>query len=422
MTTPVKDPKVHVIGAGLAGLSAAVALAQTGLRVIVWEGAAQAGGRCRSYDDPVLEQVIDNGNHFVLAGNHAVMRYVRTIGSLGALVGPERPVTSFVDITSGRRWAITPNLGAVPTWLFDKARRVPDTRPADYLELVKILTAKPDQTLGDVLTCAGPLWERLLHPFFLGALNTEPEGASARLAAALVRETFAKGGRAYRTRIAHPTLAAAFVDPALAFIADKGGDVRLGRRVRALGFEGERVTGLETPDGPVLFGPDDQLIVATPPWSATELVPDLTAPNDFRAIVNAHFKLPAPADAPGMLGVIGGVAEWVFSFPDRISVTISGADAIVDRSREDLAETIWADVQKALGLDTPLPPWQVVKERRATFAATVEQDARRPDARTRWRNLTLAGDWTQTGLPATIEGALRSGFHAAALASGGLRG
>jgi len=422
MTTPMNDPKVHVIGAGLAGLSAAVALAQTGFRVIVWEGAAQAGGRCRSYDDPVLEQVIDNGNHFVLAGNHAVMRYVRTIGSLGALVGPERPVTSFVDITSGRRWAITPNLGAVPTWLFDKARRVPDTRPADYLELVKILTAKPDQSLGEVLTCEGPLWERLLHPFFLGALNTEPEGASARLAAALVRETFAKGGRAYRTRIAHPTLAAAFVDPALAFIADKGGEVRLGRRVRALGFEGDRVTGLETPDGPVLFGPDDQLIVATPPWSATELVPDLTAPNDFRAIVNAHFKLPAPAGAPGMLGVIGGVAEWVFSFPDRISVTISGADAIVDRSREDLAETIWADVQKALGLDTPLPAWQIVKERRATFAATVEQDARRPDARTRWRNLTLAGDWTQTGLPATIEGALRSGFQAAALASGGLRG
>ncbi len=414
--------RVHIVGAGLAGLASATALAEAGVSVTVWEGAAQAGGRCRSYYDPVLEQVIDNGNHFVLAGNHAVMRYVRTIGSQDALVGPDRPVTAFVDITSGRRWAITPNLGAVPTWLFDKARRVPDTAPADYLELVKILVAKPDQTLGEVLACKGPLWERLLHPFFLGALNTQPEGASAHLAAALVRETFAKGGRAYRTRIAHPTLAAAFVDPALAFVGERGGDIRLGRRVRALGFADDRVTALETAEGAVMLGPDDRLIVATPPWSATELIPELTAPDDFRAIVNAHFKLPAPAGAPGMLGVLGGVAEWVFSFPDRISVTISGADRLVDRSRDDLAQRIWADVQRALDLDAPLPTWQVVKERRATFAATVEQDARRPPAGTRWRNLTLAGDWTQTGLPATIEGALRSGFKAAALASAGLRG
>ena len=117
-----------------------------------------------------------------------------------------------------------------------------------------------------------------------------------------------------------------------------------------------------------------------------------------------------------MLGVIGGTVEWIFAFPDRISVTVSGADAIVDRPREDLAAILWSDVVDALGIDTVLPPWQVVKEKRATFAATPAQDARRPPARSQWRNLFLAGDWTQTGLPATIEGALRSGETAAALA------
>jgi len=83
---------------------------------------------------------------------------------------------------------------------------------------------------------------------------------------------------------------------------------------------------------------------------------------------------------------------------------------------EDLAIRIWADVSKALNLKVPMPAWQIVKEKRATFAATPQQDARRPAARTQWRNLFLAGDWTQTGLPATIEGALRSGETAAALA------
>ena len=118
-----------------------------------------------------------------------------------------------------------------------------------------------------------------------------------------------------------------------------------------------------------------------------------------------------------MVGVLGSVAEWVFAFEDRISVTVSGADALMDQDREELAKILWRDVALALGLgaQSPPPQWQIVKEKRATFAATPEEDAKRPAAKTKWRNLLLAGDWTQTGLPATIEGALRSGETAANL-------
>ena len=186
-------------------------------------------------------------------------------------------------------------------------------------------------------------------------------------------------------------------------------------RVRALTFMGPSLAALEMPEtAPV--SPQDAVILAVPPWVASDLLPDLKAPVEFRAIVNAHFKLPAPAGAPLILGVVNGTAQWVFAFEDRISVTVSAADAIMDRDREELARLLWADVQKALAIDAPLPSWQIVKEKRATFAATPEQDARRPAPTTRWRNLFLAGDWVQTGLPATIEGAVQSGETAAVLA------
>lgn len=408
--------KVYVVGAGLAGLSAAVTLARAGRTVELIETAGQAGGRCRSYFDATLGHVIDNGNHFVVSGNHATMHYLRSIGAERGLVGPEHARTSFIDIVTGQRWTIAPNDGAFPFWLFDRTKRVPGTKPLDYLALVRLLTAGRDRTIGEVLACKGALWDRLLQPFFLGALNTQPEIASTALAASLVRETFAKGGRAYRTRIAHPTLAAVFIDPALRVLEACDSHVKFNERVRRVATDANHITALETPERAIAIAGNDTVILAAPPWVTGELLPEITVPDAFSAIVNAHFMIAPPPDAPGMLGILGGTAEWVFSFPDRISVTVSGADRLIDTNRQTLAEMLWADVARVHGLPAALPPWQIVKEKRATFAATPAQAARRAKPRTRWNNLFLAGDWTDTGLPATIEGTIRSGYAAAELA------
>jgi squalene-associated FAD-dependent desaturase len=406
----------HVVGAGLAGLSAATALAEKGVRVALYEGAPQAGGRCRSYFDPVLGQVIDNGNHLVLSGNHGVMTYLRRIGAMDKLAGPDKARFDFVDVANGERWTIAPNEGRLPWWPFAKDRRVPGTAFKDYVGLAGLIAPRATKHICEITKCDGLLWERLMRPFLLAALNTEPETASAALAGAVIRETLAKGGKYYRPRIAHPTLAAAFVDPALAFLANNGAKVQLGERCRRIVFGRTHAVALEFPEATVPVSKDDTLIVAVPPWAAQELVPKIAAPDDFRAIVNAHFKIAPPKDAPLILGVIGGTVEWIFSFADRISITISGADRLIDMDRDALAALIWKDVTAALKIDAPMPEWQIVKERRATFAATVEQNAKRPAAKTDWVNLFLAGDWTATGLPATIEGAVRSGHKAAELA------
>ena len=419
---------VHIVGAGLAGLSCAVRLTDDGNRVALYEAARMAGGRCRSYYDATLGLTIDNGNHLLLSGNAAARDYARRIGASDALAGPEECVFDFLDLHDGARWRLRPNASRLPWWVLFADRRVPGTGPLDYLDAGKLLFAREGATIGETMRCEGVLWDKLWRPVLLSALNTEPADSSATLAGAVLRETLAAGGDACRPLVAHKGLGTAFVEPALQTLATKGVVPRFGARLRELVFANDRVTALRFGDEEVVLGPQDRVVFAAPAWAALETIPGLKAPDDHRAILNVHFKIAPPAGQPLLLGLVGGLSEWLFAFDDRLSVTISGADRLMDAPREALAAQIWAEVAAATGLDcrsaasglaSDLPPWQIVKEKRATFAATPAQDARRPGPVTDWGNLFLAGDWTATGLPATIEGTIRSGFRAADLAGRG---
>lgn len=408
--------KFYIAGAGLSGLAAAVALARAGIACELFEAAPQAGGRCRSWFDAQFGDSIDNGNHLVLSGNRATFAYLSAIGAHDRLAGPAGAEFAFCDVRKGTRWMLAPNLGALPWWVLSRSRRVPDTRVRDYARYVRLLSPPPDARVRDVVACDGPVWELLLRPLLLAALNMAPEDASAALASATLRETLARGGRFCLPRIASPNLAAAFVEPALAAVARAGGTVHLGARVRAVTLDERSAAAIDLGDSHVVLAPHDRLVLAVPPSVAASLLPGLVVPEQSSAIVNGHFRARAPAGAPSMMGVVGGTAEWLFAFPGRISVTVSGADGIVDHDRAELAALLWHDVAAAFDLPPELPVWQIVKEKRATFRATPEQCAKRPAAHTRWTNVFLAGDWTATGLPATIEGAIRSGETAVALA------
>ena len=406
---------VHVIGAGIAGLSAAVRLVDVGRKVIVHEAASFAGGRCRSYLDPTLGVVIDNGNHLLLSGNHEALDYLDRIGARGTLHDPGAAIFDFADLKSGERWRLDLSEGRIPWWLFDRKKRVPGTGLGEYLAPLGVFMKGRSATVGEAMDCGGPLYERLWRPILTSALNTDPPESSAALAAALLRETLAAGGKACHPLFAGHGLASSFIDPALAVLAARGSPVRFGDRLRAIHFEGERAVVLDFDGAPQALDADDSVILSVPPWIAKDLLPGLTAPDEFRGILNVHFQIAPPRGQPAILGVVNGQIEWLFSFPDRLSVTISNADRLMDRPRDGLAADIWREAAALTGLPLDLPPWQIVKEKRATFAATPAQNAKRPDSRTRWVNVVLAGDWTQTGLPATIEGAVRSGYKAASM-------
>jgi squalene-associated FAD-dependent desaturase len=407
---------VHIIGAGISGLSAAVRLANAGYRVRVHEATQTAGGRCRSYFDAATNLTIDNGNHLLLSGNHHAVAYARSIGTEAGLVGPKVAQFSFVDIASGQRWLLDLGDSRLPLWVLDESRRVPDTGVLDYLKLAPLAWASTSRKVGDAIRCEGTLYQRLVQPLLLAALNVDPPEGSAGLAGAVVRETLLAGGQACRPLIARDGLSSVLIEPAVKLLQDKGAEVRFSHELRQFVSAGDRVTGLKFGgDGDIAIGPDEAIVMAVPPRAASSLLPGVKTPNRFRAIVNAHFRFDPPANAPAILGVVGGLVEWLFAFPQRLSVTISNGDRLIDMPREELAHAIWADVCKASGVRGELPPWQIVRERRATFEATPEQNALRPGAVTAFKNLFLAGDWTDTGLPATIEGSVRSGDRAADL-------
>ena len=407
---------VHIVGAGLAGLACAVRLAQRGCSVSLYESAPQAGGRCRSFFDRTLQRQIDNGNHLLLSANRAALAYVDAIGAADSLVGPPQAAFPFVDLATGARWTVRPNPGRLPWWLFVASRRVPGTRPRDYLSGLR-LAWRPEATVADRIAGDHPLYHRFWEPLTLAAVNAPPERAAAGPLWTVVRETFARGGAYCRPLVAGRGLAASLVEPALKVLERAGAAVQFGRRVRAVRLERHRAVALDTTDGPVALTAQDRLVVAVPPSAAAALLPGLQVPEEGEAIVNAHFRLPRPVTLPEgspFLGIIGGAAHWVFARDDVASVTVSGALELVDRPAADLAELLWADTAAALALPPePSPPARLVKEKRATFTQTPQNQRRRPGTVTAWSNVLLAGDWTDTGLPATIEGAVRSGQAAA---------
>ena len=340
---------VHIIGAGISGLSAAVRLANANFKVHVHEATQQAGGRCRSYFDAATNLTIDNGNHLLLSGNRHAVAYARSIGTEAGLVGPKRAQFPFVDLTTGQRWQLDLGDGRLPLWVFDEARRVPDTGLLDYLALMPLIWAGQSKLVGDAIPCEGTLYQRLVQPLLLAALNVDPPEGSAGLAGAVVRETLLAGGQACRPLIAREGLSAVLVEPAIKLLQDKGASIQFGHELREFGMSANRVGELKFGDDTVAVAPDDAVVMAVPPRPAASLLPGLKTPSKFRAIVNAHFRFDPPKDMPPILGVVGGLVEWLFAFPQRLSVTISNADRLVDMPREELAQAIWRDICKAGG-------------------------------------------------------------------------
>ena len=392
---------LHVVGAGLAGLAAAVAAVRSGSRVVLHEAAGHAGGRCRSFRDEKLDRVIDNGSHLVLGANRTTLAYAQATGGIEAMVAVA-PCFPFVDLTSGARWTVSP------------------TRlPAGIGEILSALGLPWTWASETVASRLGRSrsFTRLWQPMCEAIMNTAPTDASARMFAWTMRRALLGGSRALTPWTFPLGLSAALVEPALATLGSFGAEVHFRRRLLAATQE-----ALTFDTAEIRLAPADRVILALPPWALASVWPEVHPDMPTRPIVNAHFRLDRPPLLPGgshFLGLVNAVGHWLFVRGDVLSVTVSTAGALTEQSNDQIAARLWDEVARAIGLPpTPVPVTRIMKERRATLAHDEATIARRPDPRTHFPTMFLAGDWIESPWPCTIEAAISSGLGAARLATG----
>jgi squalene-associated FAD-dependent desaturase len=438
---------VVVIGAGFAGLSAAARLARNGARVLVLEARGRLGGRATAFADRETGELVDNGQHVLLGCYTETFQFLRDIGAADNVrVEPQLAVT-MID-RAGRRSrlscpALPPPLHLI-AGIFDwealswrdrlsvAGMATPLKNARRELQGSGIKAASSGETVENWLVRNGQtprLRELLWDPLALAALNQPPAEAAAPPFARVLAEMFGSDARAAAIVLPVKPLHLMYAEPARAYIEQHGGEVRLGATARILTNQaGDAVTGIDAGADRI----EADRVVSAVPWFAFPDLFDREPPGLRTTIDRARRMTSSPIvtvnlwldravlDEP-FVGLPGRTMQWVFDkrlvigdSANHLSLVSSGAASFVAKANEELIQMALDEIVDALprARDAKLLRATVVREPKATFSLAPGQP-QRPPTETPVNGLVLAGDWIDTGLPATIESAVRSGHRAA---------
>jgi hydroxysqualene dehydroxylase len=435
------DKRVVIIGGGFSGLAAGVNLIDQGVDVLLLERRNHLGGRAYSFIDSKTGSPVDNGQHLFMGCYHHTIAFLQKIGCLDRLKFQDKPRVDFLDRRDGfvkfECPALPPPLHVVAgllrmkgLTLGDKLRAINVGRAIRSNGSLESLTV--DQWL-DKLGQSERIRKRFWHPMAIATLNEAPQIASARMLKRVLEEAFGGGSSSTSIGIARVGLSDLYTGGAREFIESRGGQVRTGTEVARLVVEQRSVVAAELRSGETLGA--DSFISAVPPNAFLQMLDEETAKNfapirklESSPIVSINLWFDRSVIDRQFTGLIGTRCQWVFNKDlilstdkktNQIAVIISAARDFVDWTRDALVEMAVSELHEMLpaSREAKLIQSAIVKEREATMAHTVESDHLRPGPRTSISNLILAGDWTDTGLPATIESAVFSGHAAAEIAA-----
>ncbi|NKD54294.1 MULTISPECIES: hydroxysqualene dehydroxylase HpnE [unclassified Haematospirillum] len=402
-------PTVHIIGGGLAGLSAALEVCRNNARPIVYEATSQLGGRCRSFNDPDLGQDIDCGTHLVLSANQALRTLITQCNAQDQWI--QHPARfDFFDLASNKAWCLQPNRGWFPWWLCHPGRRVAGASFLEHIRLLHLLnrSLNPEQMEHHI---GHPIYTHLVQPLALAVTNTPVPVVSWNPLRDVLRKTFFRGAQAMEPLVPRTGYTRDLILPLIHTIEAQGGRFCLESPVQQVSLSGSIMTGFRARNGTLTIQESDKIILAVPARAAHRLLPNIPE-LPMSPIITAHFRIPEHRDHQ-LVGVIGGLCDWIQTKGSLVSANIGVSRMLLSISAERLLSLLWEEVKDVLSLAGHIPPARLIKERAATLMLTQETDLLRPPTQTCWNNVWLAGDWTATGLPCTLEGAAVSGIAAA---------
>jgi squalene-associated FAD-dependent desaturase len=448
--SPVKKKyDTVIIGGGLSGLSAAVELSSVGKKVLLLEQRQYPGGRTHSFVDETTGDVVDNGQHLMMGCYKETRRYLQIVGaghlarlqpslhidfldplkgpsslSASSLPSPFHVLGGLLKLESLTRWNRLRllNVGKELLWTTEGKEKKLDSMTVD-----EWLTS-----LGQSTDTKSYLWDTIA----IGSLNDHPGKVSALLFFRVLRAAFMGTREDSCLLIPKAGLSELFVNPAVTFIRDHGGEVRTGSRVHTMTVEDDFVRNVQTSAGDTVEA--ECYIQAVPYYDISLMLRhDFKVPNLSHfvstPIVSINLWFDRSVLEKEFVAVLNSNIQWIFNRSElcdtsasrkvsgqHLSLVISGAEDYMKLDKDRIVEIAANDLRRVLpsANEATLIHALVIKEKRATFSPRPGVNAVRPGTRTRVRNLFLAGDWTSTGLPATIEGAVMSGRKAAEAATG----
>jgi squalene-associated FAD-dependent desaturase len=433
---------VLIIGGGFAGLAVGVALAEAGRRVHLLEQKPHLGGRARSFRDPTTGSVVDNGQHILMGCYHATIRFLTTIGTLERIHFQPRLAVPFLE-RGGRVTRLECTDWPSPWHLLFGILRSASFSWKEKLEVLRLGKAlrsaqeSADAASGESVAMwlsrlgqSGSLQRNFWNLLCLAAMNEDPRIASACLFERVLRLALFTSPADSRLGIARVGFSDCYTAAASAYIEARGGRIETERGVKEVLIADGVCRGVELNDGQRL---EAVPVISAVPWHqlATLLSEELLRSEPFLAaalalrpapIISINLWFDTPVTELEFAGLRGTTIQWLFdksrilgTNDHHVSLVLSGAHEHVSRSKQEILAIAMEDLRELLPTvaKAKLLHWLVIKERFATFSPSPQATALRPPARTPVRGFFLAGDWTATDLPATIEGAVQSGYTAA---------
>ena len=415
------NKSIHIIGAGLAGLSCAInLLKKKDRKIILYEASSLFGGRCRSYNEKDFNCLLDNGNHLIIKAYKNTFNYLKRIDAHKELLSNSKTFYPFIDIKKKEVWNVKPYSFILPWWVFLKSCRPANISFLDFIKSLKLFFAKKNETVSDLLKKDSLIYKRFWKPFTIAVLNTHPNEASARLLRKVIIKTLFFSNNPLKPFIAKKSLSDSFIKPAVKKILNQAGKINCNTRLKKIIFKNDFAEKMVFNKNTIKIGKNELIVLAVTPNIASKILPNLKTPKKTNCILNIHFKLNQKhkkiklPDGSFFVGVVGGVVDWIFKKKNILSITISAANYLNNFNNHKISEIVWRDVKKTFNLDKTIKPkYKIIREKMATFVQNPEEIFRKPKMQTKYKNIFLAGDWIDTGLPATIEGAITSGYNAA---------